>query len=206
MGKKNNTRNNRIFNRLTTNFYKKYRETILMNKDLLIAGTFGFLSSAVIAELYAIYSPNNVLTSTITVLVGFIIYKIIFIVLFHIDNKQKYTDKFTRQINFNILKQIIKKMVFAWSIFDIVNNISRWIILFELLLTGLRPFEAAIISSITASSISYLAINIISKRIKIFSSLKKKNTQKWKKCQRYLRITNKKFPIVGKFKEQKKCT
>jgi predicted metal-dependent peptidase len=80
-----------------------------MNKDLLIAGTFGFLSSAVIAELYAIYSPNNVLTSTVTVLVGFIIYKVIFIVLFHIDNKQKYTDKFTRQINFNILKQIIKK-------------------------------------------------------------------------------------------------
>ncbi len=51
------------------------------------------------------------------------------------------------------------------------------IILFELLLTGSRPFEVAIISSITASSISYLAINIISKRIKIFSSLKK-NTQK----------------------------
>lgn len=177
LGKKNNISNNRIFNRLPTNFYKKYRETILMNKDLLIAGTIGFLASAVIAELYAIYSPNNVLTSTITVLVGFIIYKIIFIILFHIDNKKKYTDKFTSQINFNILKKIIKKMVFAWSIFDIVNNLSRWIILFELLITGFRPFEAAIISSLAASSISYLAINIISKRIKIFSSLKKKNTQ-----------------------------
>lgn len=197
MGKKNNISNNRIFNRLPTNFYKKYRETILMNKDLLIAGTIGFLASAVIAELYAIYSPNNVLTSTITVLVGFIIYKIIFIILFHIDNKKKYTDKFTSQINFNILKKIIKKMVFAWSIFDIVNNLSRWIILFELLITGFRPFEAAIISSIAASSISYLAINIISKRIKIFS-LKKKNTQ-WKKCQRYLRIINKTFPIVENF-------
>ena len=44
--------------------------------------------SAAIAEIYAIYSPSNVLTSTITVLVGFIIYKISFIVLFHIDNKR----------------------------------------------------------------------------------------------------------------------
>ena len=140
-----------------------------MNKNLLIAGIFGFIASAVIAEIYAIYSPSDVLTSTITVLVGFIIYKISFIVLFHIDNKRKYTNRFTSGINFNRLKQIIKKMIFAWSIFDIVNNLSRWIILYELLLTGFRPFEAAILSSIAASSLSYLSINIISKRIKIFS-------------------------------------
>jgi hypothetical protein len=140
-----------------------------MNKNLLISGIFGFLVSAAIAEIYAIYSPSNVLTSTITVLVGFIIYKISFIVLFHIDNKRKYTNSFTSRIYFNRLKQIIKKMIFAWSIFDIVNNLSRWIILYELLLTGFRPFEAAILSSIAASSLSYLSINIISKRIKIFS-------------------------------------
>ena len=140
-----------------------------MNKNLLIAGMFGFLVSAVIAEIYAIYSPSDVLTSTITVLVGFIIYKISFIVLFHIDNKRKYTNRFTSRINFNRLKQIIKKMIFAWSIFDIVNNLSRWIILYELLIIEFRPFEAAIISSIAASSISYLSINIISRRIKLFS-------------------------------------
>jgi hypothetical protein len=140
-----------------------------MNKNLLISGIFGFLVSAAIAEIYAIYSPSDVLTSTITVLVGFIIYKISFLVLFHIDNKRKYTNRFTSRINFNRLKQLIKKMMFAWSIFDIVNNLSRWIILYELLLTGFRPFEAAILSSIAASSLSYLSINIISKRIKIFS-------------------------------------
>jgi hypothetical protein len=140
-----------------------------MNKNLLIAGIFGFLVSAAIAEIYAIYSPSNVLTSTITVLVGFIIYKISFIVLFHIDNKRKYTNRFTSRINFNRLKQIIKKMIFAWSIFDIVNNLSRWIILYELLIIEFRPFEAAILSSIAASSLSYISINIISKRIKIFS-------------------------------------
>ncbi len=140
-----------------------------MNKNLLIAGIFGFIASAVIAEIYAVYSPSNVLTSTITVLVGFIIYKISFIVLFHIDNKRKYTNRVTSRINFNRLKQIIKKMIFAWSIFDIVNNLSRWIILYELLLTGFRPFEAAVLSSIAASSLSYLSINIISKHIKIFS-------------------------------------
>ena len=148
-----------------------------MNKNLLIAGIFGFIASAVIAELYALYSPSDVLTSTITVLVGFIIYKISFVVLFHIDNKRKYTNRLTSEINFNILKQIIKKMIFAWSIFDIVNNLVRGIILFELLLIDLKPFEAAIISSLTASSLSYLSINLISRHIKIFSSSKKKDTK-----------------------------
>jgi predicted neutral ceramidase superfamily lipid hydrolase len=169
LNKKNNIINTRIINKLLNNFYKKYRETILINKNLLIAGIVGFLASAVIAELYATYSPSTVLTSTITVLVGFIIYKISFIVLFHIDNKRKYTNRFSSQINFNILKQIIKKMIFAWSIFDIINNVSRWIILYELLLIGFRPFEAAILSSIAASSLSYLSINIILRRTKIFS-------------------------------------
>ena len=169
--------NNRITNRFLTRFYNKYRETILMNKNLLIAGIFGFIASAVIAELYALYSTSDVLTSTVTVLVGFIIYKTAFVVLFHIDNKQKYTNRLTSEINFTILKQIIKKMIFAWSIFDIVNNLVRGIILFELLLIDLKPFEAAMISSLTASSLSYLSINLISRHIKIFSSSKKKDTK-----------------------------
>ena len=169
MNKKNNIINTRIINKILNNFFKKYRETILINRNLLIADIFGFLVSAAIAKIYAIYSPNEVFTSTITVLVGFIIYKTAFVVLFHINNKQKYTNRFTSQINFNQLKKIIKKMIFAWSIFDIVNNISRWIILYELLIIGFRPFEAAILSSIAASSLSYLSINIILKRIKIFS-------------------------------------
>ena len=173
MDKKNTGNNNKIIDILLTNFYQKYRETILMNRNLLIAGIFGFIASASIAELYALYSPNDVLTSTITVLVGFIIYKISFIVLFHIDTKRKYTNKVTSQINFVILKQIIKQMIFAWSIFDIVNNLSRWIILYELLLWGFGPFEAVIITSIAATSLSYVSINIISRCNKIFSLLKK---------------------------------
>ena len=176
MDKKNNANNNKIIDILLTNFYQKYRETILMNRNLLVAGIFGFIASAVIAELYSLYSPSDVLTSTITVLVGFIIYKISFILLFHIDTRRKYTNKATSQINFVILKQIIKKMIFAWCIFDIVNNLSRWIILYELLLWGFGPFEAVIITSIAATSLSYLSINIISRRNKIFSLLKTKNS------------------------------
>jgi hypothetical protein len=48
-----NRKNNIIINitiidKILNNF-KKYRETILMNKNLLIAGIFGFIASAAIA-------------------------------------------------------------------------------------------------------------------------------------------------------------
>ena len=70
-----------------------------MNKNLLIAGIFGFLVSAAIAEIYAVILPSNVLTSTLTVLVGFIIYKISFLVLFIlIPNKN---------ISINLLARLI---------------------------------------------------------------------------------------------------
>ncbi|MGZ5511507.1 MAG: hypothetical protein ACXWFC_13705 [Nitrososphaeraceae archaeon] len=55
-------------------------------------------------------------------------------------------------------------MIFAWCIFDIVNNLSRWIILYELLIMGFGPFESVIMTSIAATSLSYVSINIISSK------------------------------------------
>jgi hypothetical protein len=64
-------------------------------------------------------------------------------------------------------------MIFADSIFDIVNNVSRFFILLELLKIEYQPVPAATISSIIASCFSYLAINLIVRRIHVFGSKKK---------------------------------
>jgi hypothetical protein len=109
----------------------------------------------------------------LTVITGFISSKVIFVILFHLDNKERYTKKFTGKLNIGILKQIVKKMIFADSVFDIVNNVSRFFILLELLRIEYQPVQAAIIASIIASCFSYLAINIIVRRIHVFSSRKK---------------------------------
>jgi hypothetical protein len=64
-------------------------------------------------------------------------------------------------------------MVFADSIFDIINNVTRFFILLELLRIEYPPVQAAIIASLIASSFSYLAINLIVRRIHVFGSKKK---------------------------------
>jgi hypothetical protein len=116
------------------------------------------------------YSDNNFTNSAFTVIAGFIFSKVTFVILFHIDNKKKYTRRFTGKLNLPVLKQIVKKMIFADSIFEVINNVLRFFILLELLKMAYHPVQAAIIASLIASSFSYLAINIVVKKIHVFGS------------------------------------
>ena len=155
-----------------TKFYKRYSATISLNKNLLISGTAGFIVSLVAYES-AKYSTDDFANSAITVIAGFLFAKIVFVVLFHLDNRKKYTKRFTGKLNFPVLKQIVKKMLFADSIFEIISNVTRFFILLELMKAEYPPIQAATIASLIASSFAYLAINLIVRRIHVFSSKKK---------------------------------
>ncbi len=151
-----------------TKFYVKYTSTISLNKNLLLSGLVGFIVSLIVAYMSTKYSHDDFTTSTLTVITGFISSKVIFVILFHRDNKKKYTKRFTGKLNIDILKQIVTKMIFADAIFDIINNVSRFFILLELLRLEYPPVQAATIASIIASCFSYLAINLIVRRIHVF--------------------------------------
>ena len=156
-----------------TKFYVKYTNTISLNKNLLLSGLVGFIVSLIVAYMSTRYSHDDFTTSTLTVITGFISSKVIFVILFHLDNKKKYTKRFTGKLNFDILKQIVTKMIFADAIFDIINNVSRFFILLELLRIEYPPVQAATIAAIIASCFSYLAINLIVRRIHVFRFRKK---------------------------------
>ncbi|MGB8573945.1 MAG: hypothetical protein WCD19_05760 [Nitrososphaeraceae archaeon] len=153
-----------------TKFYVKYTNTISLNKNLLLSGLVGFIVSLIVAYMSTRYSHDDFTTSTLTVITGFVSSKVIFVILFHRDNKKKYTKRFTGKLNFDILKQIVTKMIFADAIFDIINNVSRFFILFELLRIEYPPVQAATIASIIASCFSYLAINLIVRPKYVYTS------------------------------------
>jgi hypothetical protein len=156
-----------------TKFYEKYTNTISLNKNLLLSGSVGFIVCLIVTYVSTKYSNDDFTTSTLTVISGFISSKVIFVIIFHLDNKKKYTKKLTGKLNFDILKQIVTKMIFADAIFDIINNVSRFFILLELLRIEYQPLQAAIIASIISSCFSYLAINLIVRRIHVFRFRKK---------------------------------
>jgi len=154
-------------------FYKRYSSTISLNKNLLISGTVGFLVSLVVAYVSTKYSTDNFANSALTVITGFVFSKVVFVILFHLDNKKRYTKRFTGKLNFEILKQIATKMIFANAVFDVINNVLRFFILLELLKIQYQPIQAATIASIIASGFSYVAINLIVRRIHVFRTRKK---------------------------------
>jgi ethanolamine transporter EutH len=155
-----------------TKFYKKNKSTISLNKNLLVSGLVGFVASLVVAYYSTVYSTDSFVNSALTVIIGFISSKLVFAILFHLDNRKRYTKRITGKMNFHVLKQVLMKMAFANSIFDVINNVSRFFILLELLKINYQPVQAAIIASIIASSFSYLAINLVVRRIHVFNSKK----------------------------------
>ncbi len=159
-------------NRFLKDTYLKYYNTFSLNKNLLVSGITGFLVSIVVAHISAEYSVDFVLNSALTVIAGYLTYKTVFAILFHIDNKQKYTRRLTGKLNFQKFKQILIKMLFASSVFDIVNNITRFILMIQLLKWEYTAVEATTISSIVASVFSYVIINIIMRYFHVFGSKK----------------------------------
>ncbi|WP_458718940.1 hypothetical protein [Candidatus Nitrosocosmicus sp. R] len=151
----------------------KYYNTLSLNKNLIISGILGFLVSLVVAQISAEYSVDIVLNSALTVIMGYLTYKTIFAVLFHLDNKQRYTERLTGKLNFQKLKQILIKMLFASSVFDIVNNLTSFILMVQLLELEYSPVESTTISSIIASVLSYAVINFIIRYLHVFGSEKR---------------------------------
>ena len=149
--------------------YEKYYNTMSLNKNLLISGSAGFLFSIIGAHFAAEFSTSYVLNSAITVITGFLTYKVIFAILFHIDNKQNYTKRLTGKINFIALRRILIKMIFASTIFDTVNNATRFLLMIQLLRLEYTAIEAATVSSFVASVLSYAIINLIVKYIHLFT-------------------------------------
>lgn len=62
---------------LLTKFYLNNRNTISLNKDLVLSGIVGFVISLFVAYYSNIYSTDKILNSALTVLAGFISSKVI---------------------------------------------------------------------------------------------------------------------------------
>jgi hypothetical protein len=137
---------------------------------MIISGAAGFLISAIAAEVYSTYTQDDLVNSVATVLTGFAASSVVFAILFHIDNKYMYIDKSTGRIDFENLKQVLKKLMAAGLVFEIVNNSSRFIILYELFAIDADPSGASMLSSLAASGLSYLSINLMLRRSGLFQT------------------------------------
>jgi hypothetical protein len=153
----------------TREFYQKYRNYILLNKNILLSGIFAFFGGAIFTQLYAQYDNNNLANSIVTLSVEYAIYIPLFALLFYLDNKNRYIDPLTGKKLKDRVKCDIKKLVAAFSVSELIFSFSKIAIHYQLLqLYVVEPYQASMIGSLIAWTIFLVSINLSIKAVKLF--------------------------------------
>jgi len=151
-------------------FYNKYRNYILLNRNIIIAGTAALVVGMFFTEFYSQYTKNNFLNSIITLTVEYGIYIPLFALLFYFDNKSKYIDPLSGKKNYTTIKNDIIKLFTIFSVSEIVYAVLKVSIHFQLMQISFEPYQASTIGSFTAWFIFLVIINMGAKIVKLFKT------------------------------------
>ena len=151
-----------------SNFFSKYKNYILLNKNLIISGILAFFAGANFTQLYSEYDQNNIRNSIVTLTIEYGVYIPLFSFLYYIDNKDKYVDKLTNKKNNSLIKHDIIRLLTAFSISEMIYSVSKILIHYQLLQVSTEPYKASMIASICAWIIFFIVINYSIKTVKLF--------------------------------------
>ena len=149
-------------------FYNKYRNYILLNKNIFIAGTAALIVGVFFTELYSEYNKNNLLNSIVTLTVEYAVYIPIFAILYYLDNRGRYVDVLTGKKNYAIIKSDLIKLFTIFSISEVIYSVAKVSIHFQLMQISFEPYQATMIASTTAWLIFLIIINLGAKFVKLF--------------------------------------
>ncbi len=151
-------------------FYQQYRDIILFNKNLIVAGLCSLIFTALITQYYYYNSSKNSFeTSIVSLIVEYAIETPIFVILFYFDNKKIYTDSLTGKKDLHKIKTDLKKLFAAFSISDVVYAVAQISFEFNILQhTSIEPYQASVYSSLMAWAIFFVIINISIKSVRLF--------------------------------------
>lgn len=149
-------------------FYNKYRNYILLNKSIIVAGIAALIVGTIFTEFYSKYEKNNFFNSIVTLTVEYSMYIPIFALYFYHDNKNKYVDPVTGLRNKAVIKNDILKLFTIFSVSEIIYSVSKVSIHFQLMQISFEPYQASMTGSIAAWIIFLVLINSGAKFVKLF--------------------------------------
>lgn len=150
------------------NFYNKYKNYILFNKNIIIAGTAALIVGIFFTQFFAQQSKDNFLNSIVTVIVEYGIYIPLFALFFYFDNKSRYVDPLTGEKDYAIIKSDLIKLFTIFSISEVIYSVAKVSIHFQLMQISFEPYQATMIASTAAWLIFLIIINLGAKFVKLF--------------------------------------
>ena len=149
-------------------FYNKYKNYILLNRNIFIAGIAALVVGIFFTELYAEYNKNNLLNSIVTLIVEYSVYIPIFAILYYLDNRGKYIDALTGKKNYANIKSDLIKLFTIFSISEVIYSIAKVSIHFQLMQISFEPYQATMIASTAAWLVFLVIINLGAKFVMLF--------------------------------------
>lgn len=150
-------------------FLKRYRQVILFNKNLLISGTGGFFASAYISQMHLEHYADKLTNSILALVMEYVVYIPLFVLLFYIDNRNRYTDSVTGKRNSKVIKEDVKKLFATFSVAEIVFSVTRFASQYQLLqVGGVEAYQASMMGSMIAWVAFFIAINLMVKLVRLF--------------------------------------
>ena len=157
-----------IMRQIGKGFYNKYRNYVLLNKSIIVAGIAALIVGTIFTEFYSKYEKNNFFNSIVTLTVEYSIYIPIFALYFYHDNKNKYVDPVTGLRNKAVIKNDIIKLFTIFTVSEIIYSVSKVSIHFQLMQISFEPYQASMTGSITAWIIFLVLINLGAKFVRLF--------------------------------------
>ena len=118
---------------------KLNQQLLQINRSFLICFIASASLSAVVAQLLTEY--DNYLNTTITIIIGYVVYFGIFSGLFYWDNIERY-----RGMKSNLIKKELFALISSFGLAEIVYLGIRWPTLYYFLEIGIEPDLASLSS------------------------------------------------------------
>ena len=136
-------------------------QLLQINRNFLICFIISASLSAVAAQLLVGY--ENYLNTTITIIIGYIIYFGIFSGLFYWDNIERY-----RNMKSNLIKKELLALISSFGVGEVIYLGIRWPTLYYFLEIGIEPYIASLISEIIATVCYMISVTVFLRKTKTF--------------------------------------
>lgn len=151
-------------------FYSKYKNYILFNRNIIIAGTAALIVGLFFTQYFAHHSQNNLLNSISTLGVEYAVYIPLFGLLYYFDNKNRYVELSTGKKNYQNIKNDLIKLLTIFSVSEIIFSVSKLSIHFQLMQISFEPYQANVIGSFIAWFIFLVIINSGARITRLFNN------------------------------------
>jgi len=140
---------------------KNNQQLVQINRNFIICFIVSASFSAVIAQLLSEY--ENQITTTVTIVTGYIIYFGIFAGLFYFDNKNRY-----KQMKSSLIRKELLSMISSFGLGEIIYLVIRWPSLYYFLEFGIEAYLASLISEMISTICYMITVSVFLRKTKTF--------------------------------------